>query len=209
MQNNSDDSQQTSAASKAYEVLRDMILNGDLPSGARITEGKIATMVGVSRTPIREAIQRLEHEHLIVNKIVVKPTETELRHTFQVRILLEGYSARCAAMFFTEKDFESLAEFVKIGRTGSLDEIMRANEQFHETIVRASNNPIMIDIIESMKSIIYLFSRTVVTRERPFLIDEHETIYETIKAHDADKAEQLMNQHLQADLDFSLHFINN
>ncbi|TGA99887.1 GntR family transcriptional regulator [Sporolactobacillus shoreae] len=205
MERNNDKPQ--NASLKAYESIRDMILNGEIPTGARIVEDKLASIVGVSRTPIREAIQRLEQEHLIVNKLVVKPEEKELRNSFQVRILLEGYSAHCAAMYFTEHDLESLSECVRIGRTGSIDEIMKANERFHDVIVQASNNPIMIDMIDHMKSIIYLFRRTVISHNRPFLIDEHEKIYQTIRARDAENAERMMKEHLQADLDFSLHFI--
>lgn len=192
---------------QSYEILRDKILNGDLPAGTKIVEEKIAAELGVSRTPIRESIRKLEHEGLIVNKNVVKPTEKDLRNMFQVRILLEGYSAQCAASYLKENEMDSLYECVKIGRTGKIAEIMRANERFHEIIVNASNNPVMIDIIDRMQSMIYLFRKTVVYYNRPHLIDEHEQIYEAIKARDGQKAELLMKNHLQADLDFCLHLI--
>lgn len=190
---------------QCYEILRDKILNGELPGGTKIVEEKIAAEIGVSRTPIRESIRKLEYEGLIVKKKVVKPTEKDLRHLFAVRILLEGHSARCASNFFKEKDIEKLNEYIKIGREGTKAEIMEANESFHNDIVRASNNPIMIDTIDRMQAIIYLFRKTVVIYNRPHLIDEHQEIYEAIKARDGEKAEELMKKHLENDLNFYLH----
>jgi len=197
------------AARQSYEIIRDRILNGELSAGTKIVEEKIAAELGVSRTPIRESIRKLEYEGLIVNKKVVKPTEKDLRNMFQVRILLEGYSAQCAASYLNENELDSLYECVKIGRTGTIEEIMIANEHFHEIIVNASNNPVMIDIIDRMQSTIYLFRKTVVFYQRPHLIDEHEQIYQAIKARDGQKAELLMKNHLEADLNFCLHLISN
>jgi DNA-binding GntR family transcriptional regulator len=193
---------------QSYEILRDKILNGDLPGGTKIVEEKIANELGVSRTPIRDSIRKLEHEGLIVNKRVVKPTQKDLRNMFQVRILLEGYSAQCAANFLNQNDLDALHDCVDIGRKGTIDEIMDANARFHEIIVSASNNPVMIDIIDRMQSIIYLFRKTVVFYNRPHLIDEHEQIYQAIKERDGEKAEQLMKNHLQADLEFCLHLMS-
>lgn len=192
-----------------YEILRDKILTGDLPGGTKIIEEKIATELGVSRTPIRESIRKLENEGLIVKKKVVIPTEKDLRNMFSVRILLEGFSARCAANFMKENEIEKLFEYVEIGRKGTMDEIMSANESFHNDIVHASNNPVMIDIIDRMQAIIYLFRKTVVIYNRPHLIDEHEEICEAIKARDGEMAENLMKKHLENDLSFYLHIMSN
>ncbi|MGG2090762.1 GntR family transcriptional regulator [Priestia aryabhattai] len=197
------------AARQSYEIIRDRILNGELSAGTKIVEEKIAAELGVSRTPVRESIRKLEYEGLIVNKKVVKPTEKDLRNMFQVRILLEGYSAQCAASYLNENELNSLYECVEMGRTGDIEEIMIANERFHEIIVNASNNPVMIDIIDRMQSTIYLFRKTVVFYQRPHLIDEHEQIYQAIKARDSQKAQLLMKNHLEADLNFCLHLIGN
>jgi DNA-binding GntR family transcriptional regulator len=63
----------------------------------------------------------------------------------------------------------------------------------------------MVDTIERMQSIIYLFRKTVVYHNRPFLIDEHQEIYDAIVSHNGDEAERLMKEHIQADLEFCLH----
>lgn len=196
-----------SAYLHAYEAIRDKILNGELPSGTKLVEERLAKELGVSRTPVRESIRKLEQEGLIQQKKVVNPTEADLRNIFQVRILLEGFSARTAATYISEESLRCLHECITIARTGSVEEIMKANKTFHDQIVQASRNPVMIDIIDRMQSIIYLFRKTVVIHKRPGLIDEHEKIYEAIRTHDGDEAERLMKEHLQADLDFCLHLI--
>ncbi|WP_053367704.1 GntR family transcriptional regulator [Bacillus sp. FJAT-27245] len=192
---------------QTYEYLRDKILHGELERGTKLTEEKLAQELGVSRTPIRESIRRLEQEGLVKQKRVVNPTETDLRNLFQVRILLEGFAAKSAATYMGEMDLKKLEECVRVGRTGTPDEIMKANESFHDIIVRSTNNPVMVDTIERMQAIIYLFRKTVVYHNRPFLIDEHQYIYEAILNRQADEAERLMKEHLQADLDFCLHVL--
>ncbi|WP_323741795.1 GntR family transcriptional regulator [Salinibacillus xinjiangensis] len=196
-----------SAYLTAYEAIRDQILNGEIPRGQKLTEDKLASELGVSRTPVREAIRKLEEEGLIKKKKVVNPSETDLRNIFHVRSLLEGDAARSAAEYLSEEKLIRLKECVKIGRNGTVDEIMAANKDFHEIIVQSSNNPFMADVIERMNSIIYLFRKTVVYHNRPFLIDEHEKIYDAILKHQPDQAEELMKKHLRADLEFCLRFI--
>lgn len=193
------------AYQKSYEYIRDMILNGELERGTKLIEEKLATELGVSRTPIRESIRKLEQEGLIKQKRVVNPTDTDLRNYFQVRILLEGFAARHAAIYMSEDSIENLKQCIDIGRRGTPEEIMEANEKFHDIIVKGTNNPVMVDTIERMQSIIYLFRKTVVYHNRPFLIDEHQDIYEAILSHQPDLAEQLMKSHLEVDLDFCLH----
>ncbi|WFR62021.1 GntR family transcriptional regulator [Paenibacillus amylolyticus] len=195
------------AYQQAYEVLRDMILQGTLSPGTKLVEEKLATDLNVSRTPIRESIRRLEQEGLVVNKRVVKLTETDLRNTFELRKLLEGHAAQCAAAFLSAQEVTALEHCVHAGHTGSKEEIMEANKEFHEIIMRASNNALMIDLFDKMQSVIYLFRQTVVYYQRPFLIEEHHQICEAIKAHDGQTAERLMKEHLQSDLEFCLHLI--
>ncbi|XXM73267.1 GntR family transcriptional regulator [Lysinibacillus sphaericus] len=190
---------------QSYEYIRDQILNGELERGTKLIEEKLAEQLGVSRTPIRESIRKLEQEGLVKQKRVVNPTDMDLRHYFQVRILLEGFAARSAAAYMNEQDLNQLKECIDIGRNGTNEEIMEANKQFHDIIVNATKNPVMVDTIERMQSIIYLFRKTVVYHNRPFLIDEHQEIYDAIVAHNGDEAECLMKEHIQADLEFCLH----
>lgn len=188
-----------------YELIRDKILNGELPGGTKLVEERLAEELGVSRTPVRESIRKLEQEGLIQKKRVVQPSVEDLRHIFEVRMLLEGFSARCAASYMDEATQGKVQECITIAREGTVEVTMDANKQFHDLIVQASRNPEIVRIIDRMQSIIYLFRRAVVYYKRPFLIDEHQHILDAIRAHDAAAAERLMKEHLQADLDFYLH----
>ncbi|WP_076371824.1 GntR family transcriptional regulator [Peribacillus simplex] len=190
---------------QAYEYIRDRILNGELERGTKLVEERLAEEIGISRTPVRESIRKLEQEGLIKQKRVVNPSDMDLRHIFQVRILLEGFAARHCASYMTEEALVKLEECVVTGRTGNMEEVMTANKEFHEIIVGSTNNPVMIDIIDRMQSIIYLFRKTVVYHKRPFLIEEHNDIYDAILNHNGDEAERLMKEHLQLDLEFCLN----
>lgn len=190
---------------QAYEYIRDKILNGELERGTKLVEERLAGEIGISRTPVRESIRKLEQEGLIKEKRVVNPGDMDLRHIFQVRMLLEGFAAGHCASYISEEALDKLNRCVEIGRTGTVEDVMEANEQFHTIIVAATNNPVIIDIIDRMQSIIYLFRKTVVYHKRPLLIEEHEEIYKAIREHDGEKAERLMKHHLQLDLEFCLN----
>lgn len=192
----------------AYEMIRDRIFNGEYAGGTKLVEERLAEEVGVSRTPVREAIRRLEQEGLIKRKRVIKPTEMDFRHLFEMRMLVESHAAYTAASYMLEEDIEKLRECVTIGRTGSPDEIIEANKLFHDLIVRSCNNPIMIDTVDRMQSIIYMFSVTVVIHKRPFLIDEHDQICQAIADRNPELASSLMKKHLESDLEFALHLMN-
>lgn len=193
------------AYSQAYEYIRDQILSGELERGTKLVEERLAEEMGISRTPVRDSIRKLEQEGLIKDKRVVNPSDSDLRDVFQVRMLLEGFAVRHCATYITEESLAKLKQCVEIGRTGTIEEVMAANKEFHEIIIGATNNPVMIDIFDRMQSIIYLFRKTVVYHKRPLLIEEHHEIYEAIAQHDADEAERLMNAHLQLDLEFCLN----
>ncbi|QUW24050.1 GntR family transcriptional regulator [Sporosarcina sp. Marseille-Q4063] len=189
-------------------MIRDRIFSGEYAGGTKLVEERLAEEIGVSRTPIREAIRRLEQEGLIKRKKVIKPSEMDFRHLFQMRMLIECHAAYMAASFMLEEDHKKLRECVEIGRNGSPDEVIEANKLFHDLIVRASNNPIMIDTVDRMQSIIFMFSTAVVMHKRPFLIDEHDQICQAIADHKPELASRLMKEHLEADLEFALHLMD-
>ncbi|GEK57519.1 GntR family transcriptional regulator [Marinococcus halophilus] len=196
---------QYTASNAAYEKIRDAIFEEKYERGEKLTEVKLADELGVSRTPVRDAMRKLEEEGLIKDKRVINPTIKDLMNTFDVRMLLEGYAVRQAARYMGPDQIEDLQQCVEAAKRGKTEEIMDANKEFHDIIVKASNNDVLIDTIDRMQSVIFLFRRTVVYHQRPRLIEEHEAILEAIRNHEEEQAEWLMKSHLKKDLDFSIH----
>jgi len=192
---------------KTYETIRDMIFTGKLTNGEKIVETRLAEQLGVSRTPLREAIKRLEQEKLIQNNQISSPTNQDYQDIFELRILIEKYAVVKATNFFTDDDFKEMDKFVDIGYTGNSEETMDANKMFHEKIVNATKNNFMIETFNQMQSIIYLFRKTVLNHNRPGLIDEHKDIVLAMKERDAEKTEKLIEKHLKADLEFALYYL--
>lgn len=189
---------------QAYERIRDKILAGIYPGGMKLVETKLAEEFGMSRTPIREAIRRLEQEGLIKRKRVYKPTATDLKDLFQMRILIECYAAKMAATVMTESQVQRLRECITAVKIGTIEEILQANKNFHDLIVQECRNPMMIDTLNRMKSIIHLFNCAAILHKRPCFLEEHEQIFQAIESRNPQLASDLMEAHLQADLAFFL-----
>lgn len=192
---------------KTYEALRDMIFTGKLANGEKIVETRLAQQLGVSRTPLREAIKSLEHEKLIRNNQIANPTDKDYQDIFELRILIEKYAIGRATLFFTDDNIKEMKELVEIGYTGSNEEVIEANKTFHEKIVHATKNTFMIETFDQMQSIVYLFSKTVLNHQRPGLIDEHHAIVSAMQDRDTKKTEKLIEEHLKADLEFGLYYL--
>lgn len=188
-------------------MIRDMIFTGKLTNGEKIVETRLAEQLGVSRTPLREAIKRLEQEKLIRNNQISNPTDQDYQDIFELRILIEKYAIVKATQFFTDDDIKIMEDLVEIGYTGDSEEVMEANKLFHEKIVNATKNNFMIETFNQMQSIIYLFRKTVLYQKRPGLIDEHKEIVLAIKDRNGEKAERLIEDHLKADLEFALYYL--
>lgn len=192
----------------AYETMRHFILNGQYKGGSKLKEAQLAEELQVSRTPIREAIRRLEQEGLIKDKRVLKPSASDIRHMFEMRILIEGYAASKAATYMVDDSIaEMRASIDRAKASNDAEEIISENKQFHDMIVREVRNPIMIETVDRMQTIIYMFSKTVVQHERPFLLEEHQGICEAIANRDVSGASHLMKAHLEADLEFVVNVV--
>lgn len=190
----------------AYETVRDRILQGKYEGQTKLIEDKLAKELQISRTPVREAIRRLEQEGLIKNKRIIKPSPTDIRHMFEMRIVIEGYAASKAAKFMIPDNIAIIRSAIeKAKQSEDPEEIINFNKQFHDYIVKESRNPIMIETVNRMQAIIYMFSHAVVFYNRPFLLDEHSNICDAIEKHDPVEANRLMQEHLQADLEFVLN----
>lgn len=190
-----------------YQKIRNDIINGDLTQNEKITESKLAQRYHVSRTPIREAIKQLELEYFIRDGYIYVPTVEEYRNIFEMRILIETHAIKKANIVFTQDDIEELKRYATIGDDKTEEEIIQINDQFHQKIMSATKNSFIIDTYSKLKSYIYLFSKTVINKKRPGLIEEHQKIAEMLEKRQTEAAIELMKEHLLNDLEFSLYYL--
>ncbi|GEO24638.1 GntR family transcriptional regulator [Alicyclobacillus acidoterrestris] len=187
------------AYQQVYDYLFKQIIEGDLPPGIKLSEERLAAELNISRTPIREAIIRLEHEGLLRNKSVVQFTPKEIKDSYEIRILLEGHAAKVAATQMSQQDKDFLRTLTESSHTADFETVMKTNTLFHNTIVRSCGNDQITQLIDRMQSIILLCRKDIV-KNRAELPHEHHEIYEAILRGDGEAAEQLMQAHLQQNL---------
>lgn len=195
----------------AYEYIRERMLDGTYKGGMKLVEERLAGEIGVSRTPIREAIKRLEQEGLIKNKHVYNPTAQDLIYIYEIRIALESFAAKRAANNMRTETLIELENTIKKSRNllleGQSKKIYNETQHFHDLIINECQNPLMIERLEEAQTIFYLFSLRFDIYNRPHLIDEHEEIYKAIKNKDEQLASDLMAKHLYKDMNFTLEII--
>jgi DNA-binding GntR family transcriptional regulator len=201
------------SGSSAYERLRSAIIDGEFPPGAALVEGRVAHWCGLSRTPVREALVRLEEDGLVERKDGVVHVRwlapEEILAIYEVRIVLEQEAARLAARNRT--DFDR----VEIGRLCQAFEdveghnqadIIRRNRDLHQAIWRAARNPILAELLARLN--LLLGPQAVKTLEHPGRLGEvsveHRAIAQAIIAADADAAATAAAAHFERARDLRL-----
>ncbi|WP_373446077.1 GntR family transcriptional regulator [Salinicoccus bachuensis] len=188
-----------------YEKIREDILNWRFDEEEKLTEVKLAKLYGVSRTPIREVLKQLEFEYLVKNGHIYKPSPEDYRNLFEMRTLIETHAVEKAVLFFGQDDLEGLRQSIKKAHEGPEEETLKANKFFHEKLVSAVRNPFLMETYDRLNSVIYFFSRTVVEKQRPSLLEEHGKIVGAIEERDVEKVKTLIRRHLEKDLEFTLY----
>ena len=196
-----------SLADQVFENLENDILSGKYPRGELLTESKLSQSLGVSRTPIREALRRLSQEHIIEESgkgsIVLGITESDLKDIFFIRQKIEGTAASLAAKNHTEEQLSTLKEAVELQEfylsRNDADKIKTMDSRFHETIYRMSGSNILCDVLIPLHKKIQKYRMASVsnTSRAAASVSEHRGIFEAIAAGDDKKAEKLFNEHLQ------------
>ena len=200
----------TNLRDQTYDIIKNMIILREIEPGKKINEEHIAKEIQVSRTPIREALCRLENEGIV--KIIPRRgafvsdlNETNVREILLIREVLEGLVVRLAVENMDSKTLEKLRkalEKVSIIPEEDRDLInyTRSEVDFHALLLSASNNQMlknMMEIVNAHLQIIRL--RTVVIPERAQkTVKEHLQILNAIENEDADSAEQLMRKHVRS-----------
>lgn len=190
-----------------FNTLRDAILKGELAPGERLMELHLAKKLGVSRTPIREAIRMLEQEGLAITiprrgAQVAKMTEKDLEDVLEIRDALDelAVSTACKKMKADELDelAEAMHEFEKAVKGGEVRHIVETDENFHNVIYKAADNPKLSNIVQNLKEQMYRYRYEYIKDNASYdrLVDEHKKILDGLKRKDEPFVKEVMRVHL-------------
>lgn len=191
-----------------FNTLRQAILKGELKPGERLMEIALAEKLGVSRTPIREAMRKLELEGLVVmiprrGAQVANITEKDLNDVLEVRIALENVAIEKACTRMSQEDMGKLwlaaKEFERTMAEGNLVRLAEADVAFHEIIYRASDNKRLNQVLNNLREQIYRYRVEYLKEEetRNLLVKEHEELTRAIRERDVEKAQEISYRHIE------------
>jgi len=199
------------AAQRAYTAIRDSIISGDYAPGMHLTESELAGIVGVSRTPVHDALLRLKADGLIEMQRnqgarVKTYSNRDIDEIFELRAYLEGYGAELTARDISDEDIiqlEKLADEMevlgKVDDTSGLYEFARINSSFHKKIIEASGSILLTSLLAPL-----IDMPLVVLKEHSWRSqanqhrsnEQHRNIIDALKSHDPEWARSVMYGHL-------------
>lgn len=190
-----------------FYSLRKAILTGKLEPGERLTEVKLGKLLGTSRTPIREAIRKLELEGLVTivpgsGARVARITVEDLQEVMEIRNALDQLSAGLASKRITEAEKIQLKnaceEFAKCTETGDELEIAEADVRFHDVILKAAKNQKLAAVLNSLADNIYRYRYEFIRDDVHYeqLVREHWNLYNAIVSGDREAAERAARIHI-------------
>jgi DNA-binding GntR family transcriptional regulator len=190
-----------------FENLKQAIVRGDFSPGNRLVESRIAEAMGISRTPVREAIHKLEREGLIKKLpqggfYVLNLTREEIEETFGIRSVLESYAARLAAIKHQKEELEPLEEKIEAFQyflnRGEMEALLKINTEFHGLLYAMSRSPKLVKMINDLQDQIYRFRRIILKIETMAKTsnDDHRQMLSAMKMRDAERVETLVRQHI-------------
>lgn len=190
------------------ETLRQAIQNGTLQPGERLMEIPLAEELGVSRTPIREAIRKLELEGFVImiprrGAYVANITLKDITQVFELRSALEELAAGLAAERITEEEIETLERMlVEIGEhmeNKDMERVVAADVAFHEVLYKASRNDRLVEIVHNLREQTYRFRSF--SMNQPGRLrktwEEHRLLVEAIASHNGSQARKLARLHME------------
>jgi DNA-binding GntR family transcriptional regulator len=190
-----------------YETLKQAIVRGDLAPGSRVVESHVAGAMGISRTPVREAIHKLEREGFVRRSVssgfeVAGLTAAEIRETFGIRSVLESYAARLAAVTHRPEELEAL--YTKIDEYQDHldrhrpDALAKINTEFHDLLYALSRSPKLVKMINDLRDHIYRFRQIILRRADMARQsnEDHKQMLRMIERRDAEGVEMVVREHI-------------
>lgn len=191
-----------------FHTLREAILKGELKPGERLMELQLASRLGVSRTPIREAIRMLELEGLAVTMPrkgaeVAKMTEKDMEDVLQIREALDELAVQVACDKMTAQQLKELTlamkNFENAIQAGKLKKIIEYDVEFHDIIYRATDNPKLVTLLNNIREQIYRYRVEYLKGKEnyPMLVREHEEIVTALKQKNKERVADAMRSHIR------------
>lgn len=191
-----------------FETIRNAIISGNLKPGERLMEVQVAESLGVSRTPVREAIRKLELEGLVImlprkGAFIADLSVKDLTEVMEIRATLEGLAAGLAAIRIDENELEELElkalKFHKLAENDDVEALIIADLELHDAIFRASRNDRLIQLNNNLREQVERFREIYhkkVNKSKE-TSKEHYEMVEAISNRDLDKAEKLARRHIE------------
>jgi DNA-binding GntR family transcriptional regulator len=190
-----------------YSHLKQAILRGDIAPGSRLVESRLASALGISRTPVREGIHKLEREQIVRRGpsggfFVAGLTREEIKETFGIRAVLESYAASLAAIQHRKEELAPLnskiQEYQKFMDQGNLNPLPRINTEFHDLLYALSQSPRLVKMINDLRDQIFRFRRMLLKSQEWAAIsnEDHRLMLSYIRKRDAQKVEKVVREHI-------------
>ena len=183
-----------------YLTIREAILNGKYPPNKRLREIPLAEELGVSRTPVREAIKRLAEEHLVVimpkcGAKVADYSDKDVADALAVRLVIENMAVKLAARYMTKDQVIELRDI-----NGEMEEALKDKAlRFHSSICAGANNQVLQKTMAMLDAEVLRYRVDYIKGIEDYmqLIKEHKELIDAIDARDEEKAEELMSRHIE------------
>jgi DNA-binding GntR family transcriptional regulator len=197
----------TTYADEVILAIRTAIVRGSLPPGGRLSEPTLARQLGVSRTPVREAIRALEREGLIMRMpgrglSVVEISVDDVQEIYAIKSVLEGVAVRLACQRATDRDLERLSRYIRdmegLASGPDIGAYAAVSREFHAALIRAARSPrltALYRIVDTPVQRLRVYSLSQPGRP-PDSVREHRAILDAIRRRDADGAESLIRAHV-------------
>ncbi len=196
-----------SLGQSVYAKLKKAIVKGTLAPESRVVETRFADALGISRTPVREAMHKLEREGLLRQDpkggfYVVGLTRADIEEAFGIRSVLESYAARLATIRHREGELlpleAKLAEYQACLDRGDMGELPRINTEFHDLLYGLGRSPKLVKMINDIRVQIFRFRQVILKIEEMARAsnDDHRLMMDAIYAREADRVERLVREHI-------------
>jgi DNA-binding GntR family transcriptional regulator len=190
-----------------YSGIKSSIIGGDFEPGRRLIEERLAEDMKTSRTPVREAIQKLEKEGLIYKLArggfaVKGVSEEEVEEVFGLRAILEGYAGYLATARIESSEVKSLEEIIKLEeaclRDMDIDEFIKLDGEFHDILYKAAKNNRLYSLLNDLRDYMYRYRVIILRygRKAQYAVQDHKDMLASLKAKNARQVEKLVRKHM-------------